>query len=198
MPEIINNNNLPSHDIIFSKDEQGNTIGIDGVIQYSRIASNIGKEKALYLLLDRGKKSIFVGTSVNNKFECDKKITCEFYGWKGDDEYEVNKDSKDFTIKDFKDKRNIGSKIEEDADKLYLNQSIFHKSSISYSMKGGIPHISFYDAEIALGGRDFEEVKGWVEVAKGTGKYKYYSEKDLKEEQRKNPIRECNYFCVNG
>ena len=59
-------------------------------------------------------KLTFYGSEIDNEFKCTNSITkilsdfyvkenqkCEFYGWKGDDSYEIDRKTNDFEVKDF-------------------------------------------------------------------------------------------------
>ena len=94
--------NIPSHDKIYKLDEQFNKYGVDAILD---VSNNLKLQKSLtYAKFKKGNTDIFYGSEVDNTFYC-KSNLCEFYGWKGGDNFMMMHNiSNNFIIKDFRKK----------------------------------------------------------------------------------------------
>ena len=98
---------------------------------------------------------------------------CVMYGYLGNDNLLVDKDSKNITFKDFKKERKVNREVKEDADKILLKHGFFGKPAPSSFQKRGVPYVQFYDTEVGLEGRSLEEVEEWIKIStKGTSQQK--------------------------
>ena len=151
-------------------------------------------EKVNYLKVKKISNSnhlTFYGNTDDNIFDCDEENICEFYGWKGDDEYYQEKFKPDFIIKDF-GKRN-------EKDKLYIKKG-FNEINPVYGGLDGYGEgtqiqIKYTNSErkIFLEGINKDEVDEWLQILNNELPESYKKKGktifDIPELKRKNPIQ---------
>jgi len=193
--QILSKNTLYNNIISFNKPtqhtkqnaevEDDEIIKIDGFLN----AENFISKTLNYLEMKRSNINIFLGSSIDNEFICEENI-CEFYGWKGDDEYYQEKFKPDFVIMDF-GKRN-------EKDKIYVKKG-FNEINPVYGKLSGYGlgtqiQIKYPNSErkIFLEGVGEEEVGEWIQILNNELPESYkkeYTEDDLPILKERNPIQ---------